>query len=619
MKIINSILPALAMLGATSLDTVAQGTQQHTNTVKVMSYNIRNGVGLDGERNPARIADVILRSGADVVCMQEVDSMTGRSGGRYVAGDIAAEALMYPVFAPAIDYDGGKYGIAVLAKTRPLSVRRVALPGREEARALLLVEFDDYLLGCTHLSLTEEDRNASAAIIKREAAAFDKPIVLCGDFNAHPDDAVMTELKSALRPVTSPKRHTFPADKPEETIDYICVSTANAPAVLRTEVIDEPVASDHRPITATLRFNTQADKLLYHKPYIQNPTPDGMTVMYQSTVPVMSRVEYGTDTTALSSARQLIAGQEVVHDLEHKVRLAGLRPGTRYYYRVRAREITENSSYHKTFGDSVVTPFYSFVTPPEGKKEMTVIVLNDLHEYMPTIDTLASMAAKIPHDMVIFNGDCLPEPYDREYAVKWLHVLSDRFDGANTPIMYIRGNHEIRNAYSSGMPSLFDNPGGKTYGAFTFGGTRYIVLDCGEDKTDDTWVYYGLNDFTDLRREQADWLRREMSSREYKKATNRILIHHIPVWGNTDKYQPCTDMWAPILGKGKFDIDITAHTHDFKIHPKGSIGNPCVTYVGGGPKLDRATMLVVTAGPDGVSARVVTPGGDDTVIPIAGQ
>lgn len=619
MRIINSILPALVLLGATASDAVAQGIQQQAKTVNVMSYNIRNGVGLDGKRNPARIAEVIRRSGADVVCMQEVDSMTGRSGGRYVAGDIAAEALMYPIFAPAIDYDGGKYGIAVLAKNHPLSVRRVALPGREEARALLLVEFDDYVLACTHLSLTEDDRNASAEIIRHEAAAYDKPLVLCGDFNAHPDDAVMKELKATVRPVTNPKRPTYPADKPEETIDYICVSTDNAPAVLGTKVVDEPVASDHRPIMATLRFKTPANQLLYHKPYIQNPSTDGMTVMYQSTVPVTSRVEYGTDTVNLTSVRQLIAGQEVVHDMEHKVRLSGLRPGTRYYYRVCAREITENSSYHKTFGDSIVTPFYSFVTLPEEKKEMTVLVLNDLHEYMATIDTLAAMASKIPHDMVIFNGDCLPEPYDREYAVQWLHVLSDRFDGANTPIMYIRGNHEIRNAYSSGMPSLFDNPGGKTYGAFTLGGTRFIVLDCGEDKTDDTWVYYGLNDFTGLRREQADWLRQEMSSREYKKADNRILIHHIPVWGNTDEYQPCTDMWAPILGKGKFAIDIAAHTHEHKIHPKGSIGNPCVTYIGGGPKPERATMLVLTTGPKGVSARVVTPGGTDTVIPLAGQ
>ncbi len=619
MRAINRLWPVLALLGATVSDAVAQATQQQANTINVMSYNIRNGVGLDGERNPIRIAEVIRRSGADVVCMQEVDSMTVRSGGRYVAGDIAEEALMYPVFAPAMDYDGGKYGIAILTRTHPESVRRVALPGREEARVMLIVEFDNYVLGCTHLSLTEEDRNASVEIIRREAASCDKPFVLCGDFNAHPDDLVMKELKATVRPVTNPKRHTFPADKPEETIDYICVSNNDSPAILGTKVVDEPVASDHRPIMATLRFKTPADQLLYHKPYLQNPSTDGMTVMYQSNVPVTSRVEYGTDTLNLSSARQLIAGQEVVHDLEHKVRLTGLRPGTRYYYRVRACEITENSSYHKSFGDSTVTPFYSFVTLPEDKKEMTVLVLNDLHENMVTIDTLAAKAAKIPHDMVIFNGDCLPEPYDRDYAVNWIHVLSDRFDGANTPIMYIRGNHEIRNAYSSGMPSLFDNPGGKTYGAFTLGGTRFIVLDCGEDKTDDTWVYYGLNDFTGLRSEQADWLKQEMASREYKKADNRVLIHHIPVWGNTDDYRPCTELWAPILGKGKFDFDIAAHTHDHKIHPKGSIGNPCVTYIGGGPKLESATMLVLTTGPDGVDARVVTAGGDDTVIPFVGQ
>lgn len=58
------------------------------------------------------------------------------------------------------------------------------------------------------------------------------------------------------------------------------------------------------------------------------------------------------------------------------------------------------------------------------------------------------------------------------------------------------------------------------------------MLDCGEDKTDDHWVYYDLNDFTQLRNEQVGFLKKELAAKEFKKAKKRILLHHIPLYGN---------------------------------------------------------------------------------------
>lgn len=81
-----------------------------------MTYNIKNGYGMDDVRDPSRVASVIDRQGADIVAVQEVDSMTNRSGKRYVLGELAAQTAMYPVYAPAINYDGGKYGIGILTR-----------------------------------------------------------------------------------------------------------------------------------------------------------------------------------------------------------------------------------------------------------------------------------------------------------------------------------------------------------------------------------------------------------------------------------------------------------------------------------------------------------------------
>lgn len=81
---------------------------------KIMSYNIRNGRGMDEVCNYQRIADAILCEMPDVVAVQEVDSMTNRSNHTYVLGEIASLTNMHGSFAPAIHYDGGKYGIGIL-------------------------------------------------------------------------------------------------------------------------------------------------------------------------------------------------------------------------------------------------------------------------------------------------------------------------------------------------------------------------------------------------------------------------------------------------------------------------------------------------------------------------
>ena len=170
-----------------------------------------------------------------------------------------------------------------------------------------------------------------------------------------------------------------------------------------------------------------------------------------------------------------------------------------------------------------------------------------------------------------------------------INRLARLFHGSSCPLFFVRGNHEIRNAYSAGMPSLFDNPGGNTYGAFNWGDSRFIILDCGEDKPDDHWVYYGLNDFSAFREDQADFLKKELKSREFTQASCRILINHIPLWGNDYDYVPCQKLWGPILQHAPIDLNLSAHTHDFEYYPKGKIDNHFTVYVGGGYNLDEAT------------------------------
>ena len=572
--------------------------------VKLMSYNVRNTKGMDGIRNLQRVANVIINEAPDVVAVQELDSMTTRSNQQYVLGELAERTQMHATYAPAISFQGGKYGIGILSKETPLNIRTYPLPGREEARMLLVAEFENYFFACTHLSLTEEDRLASLDIIKSSVVKSNKPYFLAGDLNDQPDSKFIQALQEDFQVLTHIKKPTFPAPEPTETIDYIAAwkHGSNDFANLSAQVLEEPVASDHRPLSVQLRMALNPSELFRTKPYLQNPVNNGMTLVWETTIPAYSWVEYGTDTLNLKQKRLIIDGQAEFNESIHKIRLEDLISGQTYYYRVCSQEILQYKAYSKKFGHIAKSEFYSFTMPDAETDSFTAVIFNDLHQRPNVFQALLKQVEKVDYDFVVFNGDCIDDPANHDQATRFIKLLTEGVHGDRTPTLFIRGNHEIRNAYSIGLRKHFDYVGGKTYGAFNWGDTRIIMLDCGEDKTDDHKEYSGLNDFTQLRHEQVGFLQEELQSKAFKKADKRILIHHIPLYGCDNL---CWNLWEPLLRKAPFHVSINAHTHRFAYHPKGSLKNNYPVVIGGGNKVENATVMILEKKKDELRIKVL--------------
>ncbi|RYZ45138.1 MAG: endonuclease, partial [Chitinophagaceae bacterium] len=79
-------------------------------TLRLLSYNVRNGKGMDNQTDYDRTAAVIKKAGAQVVALQELDSATGRSQGVDVLFVLAQKTGMHGVYGAAIPYNGGRYG-----------------------------------------------------------------------------------------------------------------------------------------------------------------------------------------------------------------------------------------------------------------------------------------------------------------------------------------------------------------------------------------------------------------------------------------------------------------------------------------------------------------------------
>ena len=220
--------------------------------VLVMSYNVRHCAGMDLVVDYDRTAAVIVHQKPDVVALQELDSMTARSGQHDQLGELASRTQYYPVFGGAIDFDGGKYGVGILTREIPQSTRRIPLPG-EEPRVLLVVELQNYVIACTHLDLDEEQRLASVPLITEEVQRWQKPFILAGDWNDLPDSELIKAMTQVFS-IHSSDEATYPADEPTECIDYIASFNHQPAEVLESHVINEPTASDHRPIVVRLQL-----------------------------------------------------------------------------------------------------------------------------------------------------------------------------------------------------------------------------------------------------------------------------------------------------------------------------------------------------------------------------
>ena len=219
-------------------------------TLKVMTYNVRHCAGMDLVLDYDRTAAVIIQQQPDVVALQELDSMTGRSGQQYQLGELANRTQYFPIFGSAIEYDGGKYGVGILTREHPLSTKHIPLPG-EEPRVLLVVELQDYVIACTHLDLEEESRLASVQLILEEAQRWQKPFILAGDWNDTPKSELLQEMGKHFT-ILSDSEATYPADEPQDCLDYVALFKGHSVVTLGSTVIDKPEASDHRPVVVRM-------------------------------------------------------------------------------------------------------------------------------------------------------------------------------------------------------------------------------------------------------------------------------------------------------------------------------------------------------------------------------
>jgi hypothetical protein len=164
-----------------------------------------------------------------------------------------------------MDFAGGQYGEAILSRHPLTEVQVHNLPftaGCEPRCALAAhVRLGDggpeFVFAGTHL----EHAKAPVRLCQAQklnpalAATSSLPTILAGDFNDVPDSPAIKVLEPHWTDATAGQSDpTWPSDKPRMKIDYVFFRPADGWRVVEQHVIDESVASDHRPLLVVLEW-----------------------------------------------------------------------------------------------------------------------------------------------------------------------------------------------------------------------------------------------------------------------------------------------------------------------------------------------------------------------------
>jgi len=242
------------------------GRQAPPVTVRVLTYNIHHGEGTDGRLDLSRLAGVVTSVHPDLVALQEVDEGTERASGLNELAELARLTDLHAVFGKAMNYWGGEYGVAVLSRWPLVGSHNDPLPNLadHEPRTALTVEVAVPDAGpritftSTHLDQTRDPENRLAQaqyLNERLVHDEDIPTILAGDMNARPDTPVMDLLQARwLNPPAADPSPIGPSGRPRMRVDYVLIRPATRWRVVESSIVNEMVASDHRPLLVVLEW-----------------------------------------------------------------------------------------------------------------------------------------------------------------------------------------------------------------------------------------------------------------------------------------------------------------------------------------------------------------------------
>jgi endonuclease/exonuclease/phosphatase family metal-dependent hydrolase len=228
--------------------------------VRIATYNIHHGRGVDGIIDLPGLAEVMEQTGADIIGLQEVDQFTQRCNGVDQTAELAQRLGFNGQFAAHFPYQGGYYGVAVITRFPIIAAKQYSLPTAPgcEARTLMQTTLDIHGVPVdfynTHLEVRQQIiRELQCNTVADVLELGTLPTILTGDMNATPGGWDRKgRIASQLWDCDAPENQaTFPSGAPSKRIDYVLASS-HWSATEQGVTIFDSIRSDHVMVIADL-------------------------------------------------------------------------------------------------------------------------------------------------------------------------------------------------------------------------------------------------------------------------------------------------------------------------------------------------------------------------------
>lgn len=284
-----------------------------------------------------------------------------------------------------------------------------------------------------------------------------------------------------------------------------------------------------------LQIYTPADEII-HGPWTFGITSTSAGINWESAGGCPGMVSYRKKGTAeFRKAYANITGDVQDRNQKlHPVILHGLEPAADYEYDV---------------GDNIPRFFRTLDPQPA---DFSFVMTSDIHTRAASLREMIARPAVRQADFMVLLGDLVTGCSGRNVCYDgYLDVMSA---GWNKPFYCTRGNHEYRGNAPSAFFELFPAFGKKSYFTLNHKGVLFILLDTdGDVRQSDS--YY---------REQMQWLKQVVASKEFQDAEFRVLLAHVPFYmrgqGGGEQILGLFNS-LPDPAKQAFDLMLAGHLH----------------------------------------------------------
>ncbi len=316
---------------------------------------------------------------------------------------------------------------------------------------------------------------------------------------------------------------------------------------------------------------------------------DGVSIVWGVSTPSTGWVEYGETPELGKKAYGTVDGLRPFDPRVIAIPLDGLKPGATIHYRTVTAPIDFPNQYKMTRGEPVVSPTYSFNLPGPGSSTK-IAVWNDTHQQIDTLAAVRKLTEEFAPSLLVWNGDVVADQFmlEEDLTETFLYPKSASGFASSRPLLYSRGNHDVRGAVARDLPAYMPRAMDHGYqNLLRIGPVGILVLDTGEDK-EGPQFYGDLGEWALYRKRQLAWLEQGVNDPLFKDAPHKILFCHIPLrWKDPkSKGSCCSDgdqQWSAVLAKAGVKAVFSGHTHEFW-HDEPKADRPFHQITGGGPQ-----------------------------------